>query len=34
MWVNMHREKLLAIKRGEVPFEECEAWRLQLHRAV
>ena len=30
--VGPHREKLLAIKRGEVPFEECEAWRLELHR--
>ena len=27
-----HRDRLLAIKRGEVPFEEGEAWRLQLHR--
>ena len=27
-----HRERLLAIKRGEVPFEEVEAWRLALHR--
>jgi uncharacterized protein len=27
-----HREKLLSIKRGEVPFEEVEAWRLALHR--
>jgi len=27
-----HRERLLAIKRGEVPFEEVEAWRLDLHR--
>jgi hypothetical protein len=30
--VGVHREKLLAIKRGDVPFEECEAWRLDLHR--
>jgi hypothetical protein len=28
--VGEHREKLLSIKRGEVEFEECEAWRLQL----
>ena len=27
-----HRERLLAIKRGEVPFEEVEAWRLELHK--
>ena len=26
-----HRERLLAIKRGEVPWEEIEAWRLALH---
>ena len=25
------RERLLAIKRGEVPFDECEAWRKELH---
>ncbi len=29
--VEEHREKLLAIRRGEVPSEETEAWRLQLH---
>ncbi len=29
--VGEHRERLLSIKRGEVSFEECEAWRLQLH---
>jgi hypothetical protein len=27
-----HRDRLLAIKRGEVPFEEVESWRLALHR--
>ena len=27
-----HRDRLLAIKRGEMPFEEVEAWRLALHR--
>ncbi len=27
-----HRERLLSIKRGEVPFEEVESWRLALHR--
>ena len=26
-----HRDRLLAIKRGEVDFEEIESWRLQLH---
>ena len=26
-----HRERLLAIKRGEIPLEEIEAWRLSLH---
>jgi hypothetical protein len=25
------REKLLEIKRGEVPFDQCEVWRRQLH---
>jgi predicted nucleotidyltransferase len=30
--VGEHRDKLLAIKRGEVPFEELEAWRLELHK--
>ncbi len=29
--VGEHREKLLAIKRGDVPFEECDLWRKQLH---
>ena len=27
-----HRERLLAIKRGEVPWEEVDAWRLALHK--
>ena len=30
--VEEHRERLLAIKRGEVPFQEVEQWRLDLHR--
>jgi uncharacterized protein len=30
--VEEHREKLLAIKRGEVPFDEVEAWRVSLHK--
>jgi len=30
--VDQHREPLLAIKRGEVPWNEVEKWRLSLHR--
>jgi predicted nucleotidyltransferase len=30
--VEAHRDQLLAIKRGEVPLEQVEAWRVQLHR--
>lgn len=30
--VDEHREQLLAIKKGEVPWEETEKWRLSLHR--
>ena len=29
--VEDHREQLLAIKRGEMPWEEIEKWRLALH---
>ena len=29
--VERHRERLLAIRGGEVPWEEVEAWRVQLH---
>ncbi len=29
--VDAHREQLLAVKRGEVPWEETEKWRLSLH---
>jgi hypothetical protein len=29
--VDEHRERLLAIRRGELPWEEIDAWRLQLH---
>lgn len=29
--VDEHREQLLAIKQGEVPWEETENWRLALH---
>ena len=27
------RERLLAIRRGEVPWDDVNAWRLELHRA-
>ena len=30
--VGPQRDRLLAIKRGEISFDECEAWRLELHR--
>lgn len=30
--VEEHRERLLAIKRGERPWDEVEAWRQDLHR--
>ena len=26
-----YRERLLAIRRGELPWEEVDAWRLTLH---
>lgn len=29
--VEAHRDRLLAIKRGEVPWAEVDAWRLALH---
>lgn len=29
--VDEHREQLLEIKRGEMPWEETEKWRLALH---
>jgi hypothetical protein len=29
--VDEHREKLLAVRRGEVPWEEVEDWRKRLH---
>ena len=29
--VGEHRERLLAVRRGEVPFEQADAWRVQLH---
>ena len=30
--VGEHRDQLLAIKRGEMPWDEVEAWRKDLHR--
>ena len=30
--VEQHRDQLLAIKRGEMPWTETEAWRRQLHK--
>ncbi len=30
--VDAHRDRLLAIRRGEVPWDDVEAWRLALHR--
>jgi predicted nucleotidyltransferase len=30
--VDAYREHLLAIRRGEVPWEEVEKWRLELHQ--
>lgn len=29
--VGEHRDRLRAVKRGEIPLEELEAWRLKLH---
>jgi hypothetical protein len=30
--VEAHRERLLAVKRGEVPWQDIDAWRRDLHR--
>jgi hypothetical protein len=30
--VDTHRDRLLAIRRGEVPWEDVENWRLSLHQ--
>ncbi len=32
--VEEYRERLLAIRRGEVAWEEVEQWRLALHREL
>ena len=29
--VGQHREQLLAIRSGEMPWDDIEAWRLRLH---
>ncbi len=31
--VGEHRAQLIAVRRGEVPLDEVEAWRRELHRA-
>jgi hypothetical protein len=30
--VEAHRERLLTVKRGEMPWAEVDAWRKELHR--
>ena len=30
--VGDHRDRLLSVRRGELTFMECDAWRLALHR--
>ena len=30
--VEQHRDRLLAVKRGDVPWLEVNAWRQELHR--
>jgi len=32
--VGEHREALLAIRRGEMPWAQVDAWRLRLHREL
>ncbi|HEV3201416.1 MAG TPA: nucleotidyltransferase domain-containing protein [Bryobacteraceae bacterium] len=32
--VDEYRDRLLAIRRGEVPWQEVEGWRLALHREL
>ncbi len=32
--VEEHRERLLQIRRGEIPWNEIETWRLRLHREL
>ena len=30
--VEAHRERLLVVKRGQMPWAEVDAWRKELHR--
>ena len=30
--VEAHREKLLAVKRGDLPWAEVDVWRKELHQ--
>jgi len=30
--VEAHRDRLLAVKRGDLPWAEVDAWRKELHR--
>ena len=32
--VESHRDRLLAVKRGELPWAEVDAWRKELHRDI
>ncbi|MDP9417362.1 MAG: nucleotidyltransferase domain-containing protein [Actinomycetota bacterium] len=32
--VGEHRDRLLAVRRGELAWDDVEAWRLRLHREV
>jgi len=32
--VDEHRDQLLSIRRGEVPWEQVEQWRLRLHKEL
>ena len=32
--VDQHRDRLLAIRAGETPWDEVEKWRLTLHREL
>jgi uncharacterized protein len=31
VWVEAHRDRLLAVKRGDLPWAEVDAWRKELH---